>query len=193
MATIHDFEAMETLPDPDGRMSEDEFVAWCRDHHDVKAEWVDGETVAILPVNSAHMRLSEFLLRILSDYVEKHELGEVHGGEFVNRLTVGARITRRLLDLWFVTKDRIGLIQPSYLDGPPDLVIEIVSPDSVARDWREKFLDYQSAGVREYWIVDPMSETVEASRLRDGAYERIAKVERRMPSDVLPGFFLRPK
>jgi Uma2 family endonuclease len=193
MATIHDFEETETLPIPGRRMTEDEFGAWCLDHENVKAEWVDGEVVVMSPVNRSHMRLAEFLLRVLSEFVERQDLGEVHGGEFINRFLAGTRVTRRLPDLWFITKNRLNLIQPTYLDGPPDLVIEIVSPDSVARDWREKFLDYQSAGVREYWIIDPMSETVETSRLAGGAFERIAEVDGRIASEKLPGFFLRPE
>ena len=93
----------------------------------------------------------------------------------------------------FVARERSGLVHRTYLDGPPDLVVEIVSPDSVARDYREKYLDYQAAGVREYWIVDPLSQTLEASRLEDAAYRPIAEADGRVSSAVLPGFFLRPE
>jgi Uma2 family endonuclease len=193
MATIHDTEATQTISIPGRRMTEDEFVAWGADHEDVRAEWVDGEVIVMTPVSIVHLRLSDFLLRVLSDFVDGKDLGEMHSGEFINRFQARARLTRRLPDLWFLTKDRLSLIQPTYLDGPPDLVIEIVSPDSVARDWREKFLDYESAGVREYWIVDPLMEKLEASRLVGGTFEQIAEIDGRVASEVLPRFFLRPK
>lgn len=55
--------------------------------------------------------------------------------------------------------------------GAPDLVIEILSPSTHERDWREKFVLYQKAGVREYWIVDPYARFVAAHILRDGTYD----------------------
>ena len=87
--------------------------------------------------------------------------------------------------------DRIG---PTYLTGAIDLAIEIVSPDSQERDYREKFLDYQSVGVREYWIIDPLSQNVELSSLEEGTgeFRPIALTDGRFSSVVLPGFFLRP-
>ncbi len=39
--------------------------------------------------------------------------------------------------------------------GMADLVIEVVSDDSVARDRADKFYEYQTAGIQEYWIIDP--------------------------------------
>ncbi|BCX03621.1 MAG: hypothetical protein KatS3mg053_1559 [Candidatus Roseilinea sp.] len=73
------------------------------------------------------------------------------------------------------------------------MVVEVVSPDSVARDWREKYLDYQAAGVCEYWVVDPLSEQVEAYALNaEKQYERIEMQDDKIASRVLPGFYLKP-
>ena len=55
--------------------------------------------------------------------------------------------------------------------GAPDLVIEILSPSTQERDWREKFALYQKAGVREYWICDPAGRFVAVHILRDGKYD----------------------
>ena len=55
--------------------------------------------------------------------------------------------------------------------GAPDLVIEVLSPSTQERDWREKFAVYQKAGVREYWVVDPAGRFVAAHILRDGKYD----------------------
>ncbi|RME45672.1 MAG: Uma2 family endonuclease, partial [Caldilineae bacterium] len=69
----------------------------------------------------------------------------------------------------------------------------IVSPESVARDWREKYLEYEAAGVREYWVVDPMAERVEAYALSDEQrYTLLPEKEGRIESRLLPGFFLQP-
>ena len=52
--------------------------------------------------------------------------------------------------------------------GPPDLVVEIVSPETAAKDMREKLTLYEKHGVKEYWIADPRSETVEVYSLKRG-------------------------
>ncbi len=49
--------------------------------------------------------------------------------------------------------------------GPADICIEVVSPESVARDYGEKFAEYEKAGVREYWIIDPIRQRCQFNRL----------------------------
>ena len=94
----------------------------------------------------------------------------------------------------FVDKSRVHLITTNHLEGAPDLIMEIVSPDSESRDWREKYLEYEAAGVREYWVVDPMSQHVEAYALSgDGKYAQIMEQDERIASSVVAGWYLRPK
>ncbi len=84
-------------------------------------------------------------------------------------------------------------LRPGSLDGPPDLVIEIVSPDSVERDWRQKYADYEAAGITEYWIVDPLQEVLQPYRLSAaGRHEPIAPRNGLYHSTVAPGFALDP-
>ena len=170
------------------RMTEDEFVAWCDE--DVKAEWVDGEVIVHSPANIKHVRLEKFLLQVVDGFVTHHDLGEVIGPEFQIRL--GA-LRRRVPDILFVAKERLDIIQSNHIEGAPDLVMEIVSPDSLARDWREKYLEYEAVGVREYWVIEPMAERVEAYALgEDKRYARIEEKDDAVHSLVLPGFYLKP-
>jgi Uma2 family endonuclease len=101
---------------------------------------------------------------------------------------------RRVPDLLFVSKERSHLLRPNHLEGAPDLSVEIVSPDSQSRDRRDKFAEYEAAGVREYWIVDPLSRTVEAYALHAAGKFRLIEAtdDGRLASAVLPGFYLRP-
>jgi Uma2 family endonuclease len=198
MATIdaieQDLEPLETPSPPRRRMTEEEFVEWCRGFENLRAEWVDGEVVVMSPANLNHVDLCGFLIAVMRVFVEYHDLGRVFEQEFTCRFRSGPRLLRRLPDILFVARDRLNLLQPTYLDGPPDLVIEIVSPDSTARDWREKYLDYEAAGVREYWIIDPLSKVLEVSRREGEAlhFQPIAESEGRVASEILPGFYLRP-
>jgi Uma2 family endonuclease len=58
-----------------------------------------------------------------------------------------------------------------YLDGPADLVVEITSPESIGRDRGEKFVEYEAAGIPEYWLIDPERRQVEFYQLgADGRY-----------------------
>jgi Uma2 family endonuclease len=83
-------------------------------------------------------------------------------------------------------------LRPHHVEGAPDLIIEIVSPESEARDWREKYLEYQAAGVREYWVIDPMSGYLEAYALRQKRYRLIVEKSGKIHSTVLKGFYIRP-
>ena len=171
------------------RMTEEAFVAWCDE--DVKAEWVDGEVIEMTPSSVKHVRLAGFLLQIMGSFARHHRLGEVLGPECPVRLA--AQRTRRVPDLLFVARERADIIRPTHIEGPPDLVVEIVSPESVARDWREKYLEYEAARIGEYWVVDPMAERVEAYALNEEhRYAVLPEKEGRIESRTLPGFFLQP-
>jgi Uma2 family endonuclease len=74
-------------------------------------------------------------------------------------------------DILFVTREHADRIQEDMIYGAPDLVAEILSPGTEATDRREKFDEYQQAGVSEYWIVDPETSTVTVYALTEGVYE----------------------
>ena len=77
--------------------------------------------------------------------------------------------------------------------------MEIVSPENEARDWREKYFEYEAAGVREYWVIDPMSQHLEVYALWEPEgghsgpkrYRRIKENEGVLESTVLSGFRVR--
>lgn len=175
---------------PSRAMSEEEFVAWCDE--DTRAEWVNGEAIMMSPANIEHILLSVWLLRVLAAFVDHHSLGVLMQDA---QLRLPGQRARRVPDLLFVAQDRQSLIGRTAVEGPPDLIVEIVSPDSLARDWREKHLEYQAAGVREYWVIDPASQHMEAYVL-DAAqagspYRRIEEKDGVIESVVLAGLKLR--
>ncbi len=183
------FELPNDHPWPPSHMTEEEFLAWCDE--DVRAEWVDGEVIIMAPANSDHIDLNDWLTSVMRSFVEHHDLGRIFSTELLVRFAKQRR--RRMPDLLFVAKSRLEIIKTAHIEGAPDMIVEIVSPDSESRDWRIKYHEYERAGVREYWIIDPMSKGIEAYALDEhNAYRRIETAGDAIASVVLPGFFIRP-
>jgi Uma2 family endonuclease len=152
---------------------------------------VDGEVIMMAPDNVPHAFLNNWLIRLLGEFAEVHDLGVITGPNVMIRLA--ARRRRRVPDILFLAKERLGLLRHAHIEGAPDLAIEIVSPDSQSRDWRDKYNDYENAGVREYWVIDPASQRVEAYSLgEDKLFHKIDEREDKIISTVLPGLYLRP-
>ena len=168
-------------------MTEEGFEAWCDE--DVRAEYVDGEVIVMPPALPAHERIFNFLDRILGFYVEQKNLGEVLGSQVQVRLRVGLR---RVPDLVFIARERLGAIGERHIEGAPDVAVEIVSEDSVQRDWEQKPAEYEAAGVPEYWIIDPRTQQAAFYRLTEaGHYEPIPEAGGIFRSATIPDFWLR--
>ena len=118
-------------------------------------------------------------------------IGEVFSAPFLMRLPT--RPSGREPDLLFVATEHLDRVQPIYLDGPADLVVEVVSPESDERDRGAKFVEYEAAGIPEYWLVDPLrQESAFFQRGADGHYHPAPiDADGIYWSAVLPGFWLR--
>lgn len=147
------------------RMTEEEFVGWTISHEKIRVEWVDGEVLPMPPPTVRHVRLFVWLLTLLELYSRRRGLGQILGSEFAVRLKTQGQVSRRVPDILFVGHDRLHLLLENHLDGAPDLVVEIVSRDSIDRDWTEKRAEYEAAGVPEYWIIDTDARRFEALEL----------------------------
>ncbi len=172
---------------PPAKMSYEEFLAWADE--DTLAEWVNGEVIMLSPASYPHQDLRDFLVVVLRIYVETRHLGRVLSAPFQMKLERSGREP----DLLFVSRERMDIVRHTYLDGPADLAVEIVSPESVARDRGEKFVEYEAAGVREYWLLDPERRRAEFYQLgADNRYQfALPDAEGIYRSKVVPGFWLR--
>jgi Uma2 family endonuclease len=118
-------------------------------------------------------------------------LGKVYGSRVAFRL---AERQGPEPDIAFVRTDRLHLVQRGFVNGPPDLAVEIVSPESVERDYEKKRKQYQDAEVPEYWIVDEIEQEVTLLRLDlKGQYREARPRKGVLRSEVLPGFRLKPE
>ncbi len=170
------------------KLSYEEFLQ--RYGEDTRVEWVDGEVVLLAPASDRHQNLSDFLTAILRIHAEAKNLGTVRSAPFQMYL---AGVQRgREPDILFIAKEHRHRIQETHLDGPADLAIEILSPESRLRDRGEKLAEYEAAGVREYWLIDPDDKRADFYVLGDdGRYDRRRPEGGRYRSGVLSGFELK--
>ena len=156
---------------PANRLTYEEFLDWCDE--DTWAEWVDGDVQMVSPASRRHADLATFLLTVMRYWSDVSDLGVVFGTPFQMRLPEPLRRGREP-DILFIRAAHVGRIRTTYLDGPADLVVEIISPESVGRDRGEKFVEYEQAGVEEYWLIDPDREQAEFYQLGQDARYRLA-------------------
>jgi Uma2 family endonuclease len=123
----------------------------------------------------------------LSNFAKEHGLGEVF-------FRCGARLPGQPVpvqpDILFVSAARREIIGEEYVEGAPDLVVEVLSPSNWLYDRTEKFQAYLAAGVPEYWIVDYRIHTIEVFVREEGAYALLGKFGpgETARSQVLAGF-----
>lgn len=143
-----------------------------------------------LIVSSSPARIHQLLSMRLTDPLydlQKAGLGEVYAAPTDVKLSEHDWVVP---DLIFIRRERVNALWADhrFVDGPPDLVIEILSPSTRAGDLGDKETLYAAAGVQEYWWVDGNRETVTALALVDGRYVPIPVENGQIRSRVVPEF-----
>jgi len=154
-------------------------------------EWVDGEVVFHIPPLQIHQSLVSYLTILLGLFAARFQLGKVIPAAFEMRCQPGG--PSRQPDVLFVANHNLSRLGENRLNGPADLAIEIVSDDSVVRDYDEKYAEYQECGVPEYWIVDPRPRRQRALFYQlspSGSYQPVPPDTGVYHSKALPGFWL---
>ena len=124
------------------------------------------------PLDIQQKILNEINYHLLT-FVKKHKLGEVRLAPYDVYLD---RENVFQPDIIFIGKDRLHLIKENGLHGAPDLVIEILSPSTAKYDLGEKKDVYERCSVKEYWIVEPESKSVQGFSLKEkGSFVEIEK------------------
>ncbi len=148
-------------------------------------EWVYGVVIAMSPVSIPHDQLGRFLAAVFSVYLELTTGGMVFQDPVV--MKAAPDLPGRQPDIQLVLPDRLHLVKQTEVAGPANLVVEIVSPESVDRDRGRKFKEYERGGVQEYWILDQdRKEALFYVRGDDGLFHSRPPVDGVYTSHVLP-------
>ncbi|MCL1852402.1 MAG: Uma2 family endonuclease [Peptococcaceae bacterium] len=150
---------------PDKRYTYSDYLSW---DDGVRYELIDGIPYMLAAPSQAHQAISAELTFQFVSFL-KGKPCKVFAAPF------DVRLNARDGDDTVVQPDLLVVCEMSKLDGKacvgaPDMVVEIMSPSSSRQDKMVKLNLYKKAGVREYWIVDGDTQTVQVCILKDGEY-----------------------
>ncbi|HWL95276.1 MAG TPA: Uma2 family endonuclease [Phycisphaerae bacterium] len=154
-------------------------------NEDTRLELLDGILIMHSPANVGHETQFKFLLKLLDGFVEPRSLSIVLGSRIAMKLGEKKRFEP---DLLFIKRESLHRLGEVFLEGPADLVIEILSPATRDYDLGEKRKAYADAGVPEYWMIDGTNSRflvdrpagTRATEMTSGRYDAAA----------IPGFWL---
>ena len=153
-----------------------------------RAELVDGKIYYMAPPSRTHQKILLSLSRAIADYIDSR-----NGDCEVNIAPFAVFLNKD--DINYVEPDISVVCDTSKLDekgchGAPDWIIEVVSPGNKPMDYFTKLFKYRTAGVREYWIVDPSKEMVMVYRFERETMEQYSFGED-VPVGIYEGFIIK--
>ena len=129
-----------------------------------REELIGGEVVMMAPASTEHVYTAGSIYNIF-----KNHLKGKNCVPFSDGLLVHLTDEEKFVPDMMVVCDR-SKIKPDGIHGAPDLVVEVLSPSTAKTDRTHKKDVYEASGVREYWIVDPVSKSIEVYLLENGRY-----------------------
>jgi Uma2 family endonuclease len=149
-------------------------------------EWDNGELIKMSPASNQHNNLLKYLTSLFGAYFELQPIGMFQIAPFLMQVEkIGLK---REPDLLIILNDNPGEFTETAMIGPADICIEIVSEESIERDYGTKFKLYEKAGVKEYWLLDYLRTGVHFYRLNEeGLYIRQPTSDGFYETTLLPG------
>jgi Uma2 family endonuclease len=163
-------------------------------------EIVDGVLIMPPAPTPAHQWFSKRIFSRLDNFVEERRLGVVLFAP-VDLLIQREPLRTQQPDILYLSAERTGIRGLAELQGlqfleiPPDLVVEVLSPSNTRRNVESKLEDYRKMGVLECWLVSPEAETIEVLSLTAGdtTSTGIYGIDGSLQSRVLGDFALQPR
>jgi Uma2 family endonuclease len=149
-----------------------------------KYQLIDGEIIEIPSPGLKHQLIAVSLVRQIGNLAFEKQNGTVLLAPmdvFLSEENVFQP------DILFVRNEHEDRLQPDGVHGPPDVVVEILSPATGYYDMKKKFQVYERSGVQEYFIVDPEDLEVVGYRSNDGKFHEFLREKGRFTSQLLDG------
>jgi Uma2 family endonuclease len=142
----------------------EEWMSW---DESVRCEIIDGKLYMMAEPTIKHQDISANLITIFRNFLKGKPCRAFHA-------PIGVRLNKKeqtgLESDIVIVCDKDKYKNGKIIEGAPDLVVEILSPSTIRKDRVTKYFKYLQAGVREYWIIDPIEELVQVNILENGNY-----------------------
>ena len=154
-----------------------------------RAELIDGKLYAMAPPNRIHQELVMGLSAAVRQHI-KDRRGDckVYPSPFAVNLTANDKVWVEPDISVICDKDKLS---DRGCEGAPDWIIEIVSPSSTRMDYFVKLFKYRTAGVREYWIVNPMKKAVQTYVFEDEEDSNLFSFDDKIPVYIFDGLTIK--
>ncbi|MEW6096509.1 MAG: Uma2 family endonuclease [bacterium] len=180
-------QAVKLEPIPEAAKITYEEYKLVEDLADKRYEVIGGRLIMTPAPIPYHQRISRKLERILEDFVIDNDLGEVFDAPCDVVLSDTDVVQP---DIFFIAKDKAHIITDTYINGAPDLIIEILSPTSTSKDTVIKKRLYLKSKIKEYWIVDPLEKEIQIWHIKGDLYRLIGNYKEKddiVKSELLKG------
>jgi Uma2 family endonuclease len=168
--------------------TDEEFMALPKDGH--RYEIVNGELVDMGSSGALHGYVCSLLVAALASYVLPQKLGVILDSSTAFKMKSG---NRRSPDISFFAKERLqGMTElpTGFLDGAPDLVVEILSPGNTVEEIETKITEYFDNGARLVWVISPTQHYILVYRSTQEPDRLLKSTDSLDGEDVIPGFTL---
>jgi Uma2 family endonuclease len=165
----------------------EEFIKLPQPSDGSRQELVRGVLLTMLPPGGLHGACCSRLGRRLGSFVEANQLGEVFSND-TGFVTERSPDSVRGPDVAFWSRERLPEIPEGYIDLPPDLAVEVISPEDLFSRIQRKIVEYMTRGVRLLWVIDPLDRGVGIYRPEQSVPRILSENETLTGEDVLEGF-----
>lgn len=156
----------------------------------VKVEILNNKLIIMPSPSFIHQKISNRLSNRLTNFVEENNLGEILCAPMDTKFDED---NVEQPDIMFIAVTRYDIITDNYINGAPDIVVEIISPANKKQEREEKHALYERTGVKEYWTVFPKKRAVKVETLEEGKFQTYSEGKKtgEIRSKILDGFSIK--
>ncbi len=156
----------------------------------VKVEILNNKLIIMPAPSLIHQNISNDLSYEMTHFVKQNKLGKIFCAP------TDARFDEDNVeqpDILFIAVTRYDILEEGYVNGAPDIVVEIISPANKKQEREEKHALYERTRVREYWTVFPKKRTIKVETLEEGKFQTYSEGKKagEIRSKVLEGFSIK--